>query len=213
MNVKICGITSEADARMALEAGADAIGVIVDVPVATPRKVTLERAMSIKSSVSDISHAFIAVMMPNDTREVVDLFERLEPTGIQLHGFERPELLSELRDKVDCRIIKAIHIDGGVDMEYVDSVEPYADMLLLDTKVGKKVGGTGQTHDYRLDAEIKSRTRKKIMLSGGLNPDNVKAAVEAVSPYAVDVSSGVESSPGVKDPEKVEAFIEVTRCL
>jgi phosphoribosylanthranilate isomerase len=213
MNVKICGITSVGDAGMVLEAGADAIGVIVDVPVDTPRKISLEKAIEIRDAVSDISHTFIAVLMPETVDEVVKITDALNPDGIQLHGSEEPEFLIELRNTVDCNIIKALHIDGSLDLDYVRAVAEQSDMLLLDTKVGEKVGGTGRTHDYALDNEIKKMTKKRIMLSGGLNPDNVAAAVAAVKPYAVDAASGVESRPGVKDPEKVRKFIEVTACL
>jgi phosphoribosylanthranilate isomerase len=104
-------------------------------------------------------------------------------------------------------------VDGNVSIDYVKDVAEYADMLLLDTKVGDKVGGTGVTHDYAVDRKIKESTDKRIILSGGLNPENVAAAVKTVRPYAVDVSSGVESKPGVKDPEKVNKFIAVTACL
>ena len=213
MNVKICGITNEADARMVLEEGADALGVIVDVPVDTPRKITLEEAVGIRESVSGASHAFIAVLMPSAVEEAVDVADALKPDGIQLHGAESPEFVAELKESVDCSIIKAIHISEDTDMDYVKAVAEHADMLLLDTKAGGRVGGTGQTHDYAADNEIKRLTGKRIMLSGGLNPENVAAAVAAVRPYAVDASSGVESAPGVKDREKVRRFIEVTACL
>ncbi len=213
MNVKVCGITSQGDAGMVLEAGADAIGVIIGVPVETPRKITLERAAEIRDSVSHISHTFIAVLMPETVGEVVDACVRLEPDGVQLHGTESQDFLRELQERVSCRIIKSIHVSDDVDMDYVKSVSEYADMLLLDTKAGGKVGGTGAQHDYGLDRKIREETGKRIILAGGLNPDNVADAVKAVKPYAVDVSSGVESEPGKKDPEKVRKFMEVTACL
>jgi phosphoribosylanthranilate isomerase len=213
MNVKVCGITSAADARMALEEGADAVGVIVDVPVQTSRKVNIDLAAQIRDSVSDMSCAFIAVTMPKTVEEAEKVCVKVRPDGIQLHGEETPEFLSKLRGRVGCRIIKAIHIDNDIDMEYVKAVSEEADMLLLDTKTGSKVGGTGMTHDYSIDARIKKLTGSRIMLSGGLNAENVAAAVDAVKPYAVDVSSGVESKPAVKDRGKVRRFIEVTRCL
>jgi phosphoribosylanthranilate isomerase len=213
MNVKICGITNEGDARMVLGAGADAIGVVVDVPVDTPRKITLEKAAVIRDFVSDISHAFVVVLMPETVDEVASVCGRLNPDGIQLHGSETPEFVREVKENVGCNIIKAIHVGGDVDLDYVKAVAEYADMLLLDTKAGDRVGGTGLTHDYTTDREIKELTGKRIILSGGLNPDNVVEAVKAVKPYAVDASSGVESEPGVKDLLKVSRFIEVTACL
>lgn len=213
MIVKVCGITSAGDARMALQEGADAIGVIVDVPVDTPRKISLKEAAKIREAVSDMSHTFIAVLMPETVEEVVKVVDKLRPDGVQLHGTESPELLKELRDRVDTNIIKAVHVGDDLDMEYVKAVAQHADMLLLDTKTGGKVGGTGKTHDREADNRIKALTGKPIILSGGLTPANVAEAVKAVKPYAVDTSSGVEKAPGIKDKEKVRKFIEVTACL
>jgi len=160
-----------------------------------------------------MSNTFIAVLMPKTVGDVTRITEALNPDGIQLHGDETPDFIAEIRDNVDCDIIKAVHIDAHVDFGYVRAVAEYADMLLLDTKAGGKAGGTGMTHDYAADKKIKRLTNKRIILSGGLTPENVEAAVEAVRPYAVDASSGVESKPGVKDPMKVRKFIEVTACL
>ena len=213
MNVKVCGITNVEDARMVAEAGADAIGVIVDVSVETPRKITVDDAVRIRSSISDIGHAFITVIMPETVEEAVTIYDRVKPDGMQLHGSETAKFIRELKAKTGCQIIKAIHVDNSLDMDYVTSVADYADMLLLDTKVASRVGGTGTTHDYALDKEIKKATGKRIILAGGLNAGNVAAAVAEVKPYVVDVSSGVESEPGVKDPAKVRKFIEVTACL
>ncbi|MBD3387846.1 MAG: phosphoribosylanthranilate isomerase [Candidatus Altiarchaeales archaeon] len=213
MKVKVCGVTNAEDARMVLEEGADALGVIVDVPVGTPRKITLETAVDIRDSISGMNHTLIAVLMPESADEVVNVVERLAPEGIQLHGMESPELVADIRGKVGCTLIKAIHVDESIDLEYVKRVSEHADVILLDTKVGDAVGGTGEQHDYSIDNQVKRITGNPIMLSGGLNAENVVAAVERVKPYAVDVSSGVESEPGRKDPVKVRKFIEVTACL
>ncbi len=213
MNVKICGITSPEDANMVALAGADVIGVVIDVPVPTPRKVTLEKAIEIKDSLSGINQAFVAVIMPHNVDEAVEVAEKLRPDGLQLHGTESVGFIRELAEAVDCYIIKALHIKDTPDMDYVMEVASSSDMLLLDTKSQDKVGGTGQTHDYDIDIMIRDATKRRIILAGGLNPDNVAYAVNKVRPYAVDVSSGVESVPGKKDPELVKKFIEVTSCL
>jgi len=213
MNVKVCGITNEEDARMALMAGADVIGTIIDVPVETPRKVSLERAVAIKASVADINHALVAVLMPKSVDEVLAVHEALHPAGIQLHGNESPAFISEVAEAVDSYIIKAVHIGEGFVMEHAMALAEVSDMLLLDTISGGKTGGTGLTHDWEMDRKIKDATERRVILAGGLTPDNVVEAVKAVKPYAVDVSSGVESSPGRKDPDLVKRFIGVTACL
>ncbi|MBU0762785.1 MAG: phosphoribosylanthranilate isomerase [Candidatus Altiarchaeota archaeon] len=213
MNVKVCGITNKDDAMMVLEKGADAIGVVVDVPVETPRKITVEKAHEIRLAVEDLSHTFVTVLMPKTLDDVGRVVSKLHPDGIQLHGVETPDFVMHVREEFGLPIIKAIHVGDTVDMEYVKSVSNYSDMLLLDTKKGSRVGGTGEAHDVEKDLEIKSSTGKRILLSGGINPINVFERASKVKPYGVDVSSGVEKSPGIKDPDKVEKIIEVCSCL
>jgi len=213
MNVKICGITNKEDAMMALNAGSDALGVIVNVPVETPRKISVERACEIRDSVDGISHAFITVLMPKNLNDVEKVVSMVRPDGIQLHGLETPNLIKEIKDEFGLPIIKALHLGGEMDMDYVQSVSEHSDMLLLDTKKDYHVGGTGETHDIEQDLQIKKSTSKRILLSGGLNPDNVFERICQVNPYGVDISSGVEKTPGIKDHEKVRKIIEVCSCL
>ncbi len=207
MLVKVCGIANTDDALMVLDAGADALGVIIDVPVETPRKITVEKALEIKEAVKDRSHTFITVLMPDKIDDVVNIVDEIEPNGIQLHGDETPEFIKELKESINAYIIKAIHIQEKPDMEYIRSITEHADMILTDTKIGEQVGGTGKIHDWDIDLKIEEEIDKPLILSGGLNPDNVGDAIDKVNPYAVDVSSGVESSPGIKDPKKVKKLI------
>ncbi|HHQ45364.1 MAG TPA: phosphoribosylanthranilate isomerase [Candidatus Altiarchaeales archaeon] len=209
MNVKVCGITNQDDAEMAADAGADLIGVIIDVPVETPRKISLEKACEIKEAVAGKN--IVAVLMPEDVGEVIKVVEKLSPYAIQLHGNESIELIGEIRENVDVKIIKAFHVDENIDLDYVRSASEFADMILLDTKAGKKVGGTGVQHDYSIDLKIKDLVSKPLILSGGLNPENVAQAIKAVRPDVVDVSSGVEISPGVKDVKKIGKFISIVK--
>jgi phosphoribosylanthranilate isomerase len=213
MNVKVCGITSPEDARMVLMEGVDAVGVVVDVPVDTPRKVSVERAAMIRESVSDISCAFITVIMPESAGEAVEIIDAVRPDGVQFHGNEDPDLLREVKGLRDVSIIKAVHVGEGLDLDYVRGVAEYADMLLLDTRLGDKVGGTGVLHDLKVDLELKNMVDRRIMLSGGLNASNVADANRFLRPYAVDVSSGVEGEPGRKSPELVREFMEAVKCL
>lgn len=213
MNVKICGITTKKDAKMVLEAGADVIGTIVDVPVDTPRKISVKKAKAIHESLKEYSHAFVTVVLSEDLDEIINIYETVMPDGIQLHGNESPAFVREVSETLPCYIIKTVHIDENTNMDYVKAVAEYCDILCCDTKVGTKIGGTGVMHNLSMDVLIKHETQRRIMLAGGLNPLNVKEAVEFVKPYAVDVSTGVEKSPGVKDKKLVEDFIGVTSCL
>lgn len=213
MKVKICGITNVRDAQMAVCAGADAIGVIVDVPVETPRKISIETAREIRQSLFGKTRAFVAVIMPKTVDEAVSVAKTLSPDAIQLHGNESPGFVKEVSDAVDCLIIKALHIGGILDMDYVLEVSNVSDLLLLDTKSFGLVGGTGKTHDYDADIIIREASKRRIILAGGLNPNNLRHAVDIVRPYAVDASSGVESAPGKKDPRLLREFLEVASCL
>ena len=212
MKVKICGLTNPEDAITAVEAGADYIGVIVDVPVETPRKITLQQALNIKKAISATPHKLVAVIMPKTAQEAKNIFDALRPDAIQLHGTESPKLIRDIKSLTECEIIKAIHVRDKVDLGYLMAVEKEAGIILVDTQVGEKVGGTGSTHDIRLDLEIKAKTKKSMMLSGGLTPENVRERLEQIRPYGVDTSSGVESAPGIKDPVKILKFISEAKC-
>jgi phosphoribosylanthranilate isomerase len=207
--VKVCGITNGGDALMALRNGADAVGVIVDVPVETPRKISVGKAKAIKNALKDVSHTFITVLMPESVEDVVKVVGEVKPHGIQLHGNESPEFVGEVRESIDAYIIKAVHADDSLDYDYVERVAEHADMILVDTKAGGKVGGTGVRHDWSIDLEVKRMSKKPLIASGGLNGRNVGGVILKVWPYAVDVSSGIESRPGVKDEEKFRKFMRV----
>ncbi|MFH1402638.1 MAG: phosphoribosylanthranilate isomerase [Candidatus Altiarchaeota archaeon] len=209
MLVKVCGITRPEDAVMIVENGASGVGVIIDVPVETPRKITVEKALRIKKALEYVPHNLIAVMMYEKPDDVLKTYGELRPHGIQLHGGESPEFVREVNENVEGFIIKTIHATQEIDFDYVKAVSEYADMMLVDTMVGGKVGGTGEVHDMSIDARVREVTGKPLMISGGLNAANIKAALVKVRPHAVDVCSGVESSPGVKDPEKLKQFMEI----
>ena len=121
---------------------------------------------------------------------------------------QTPEFVKEISKNSNLGIIKQIPI---VDDNSISVAETYADLvdaILLDTKAGSEVGGTGKTHNWDISREIVSSINKPVILAGGLNPDNVANAIKKVKPYAVDVSSGVESEPGIKDSEKMKRFIQ-----
>ena len=200
--VKICGITAVDDAREAASAGADAIGLVF---AEGPRRIDTERAREIIATVGPfVTPVALFVNSPLDS--IIDITDELGIRTVQLHGDEPPEFVEKLRP---LRVIKAVGVAGKADLDGLDRFR--ADALLLDARVPGKAGGTGQVFDWSLAVEPAERFR--VILAGGLHPDNVADAVRQVRPYAVDVSSGVESSPGRKDPVKVRTFIERARSV
>ncbi len=195
--VKICGITNSADAAAAVEAGADALGFVFYSK--SPRAVTKEAARDIIAGLPPfVTTVGVFVNEVADMVKEIKEFCRLDK--IQLHGEEGPEYCT----KIPGGVIKAIRIKDTGD---IDSLKEYnVSAFLLDAFVEGMPGGTGTTFDWSIAVEAKRYGR--IILSGGLTPENVAEAVERVAPYAVDVSSGVERTPGVKDPNKIRRFIE-----
>ena len=203
--VKICGITNLADALAALAAGADALGFVF-VP-GTPRFVTAETASTIIEGLPP----FICTvgLFVDAIPEFVDSHLSISRVqAAQLHGDEIPQVAAALRDRV--RVIKAFRVRGPETIALLDAFRESADAYLLDAFVPGAHGGTGARFDWDLAIRARSAARP-LVLAGGLKPENVAEAVARVRPAAVDVSSGVESSPGRKDPAKTRDFIQAAK--
>jgi len=198
--VKICGITTVDDAREAVQAGANAIGLVF---ADSPRRIDVERARGVLAGVGPFVTP-VALFVNSPLEVIAGITDSLGIRTVQLHGDEPPELVDALRP---LQVIKAVRVADEADLENLKRYRP--DAFLLDARVSGKAGGTGKTFDWSLAVEPARRFR--VILAGGLNPDNVADAVRQVRPYAVDVSSGVESSPGRKDPDKMKAFIDRAR--
>lgn len=200
--VKICGITNIDDALMAVEAGADALGFGF-VPN-TPRCVQPQQAAMIIAQLPPFVTT-VGLFVDAEPQEMQAIADRCNLDVLQLHGEESPTICQALNR----RVIKAFRVKDASTLAYLPrySVSAY----LLDTYVQGKMGGTGQAFDWELAVSAKQHGR--IILAGGLNPDNVALAVQQVQPYGVDVSSGVEASPGRKDAAKVEAFIHAAKSV
>jgi phosphoribosylanthranilate isomerase len=202
--VKVCGVTTPEDALVAAEAGADAIGLVFWPE--SPRCVGVERARRISEALpAPIVRVGVFVDAP-----AADLERIADEAGLdllQLHGHEPPEALPPLHR----RAWKAVRV--GSDFVAADALryEGRAAGILLDTRVDSAPGGTGRAFDWALAREVR-KGASFLVLAGGLRPDNVAAAIAAVRPDGVDVSSGVESAPGRKDPVRVRAFIEAARA-
>jgi len=207
VKVKICGITREEDLAVAVAAGADATGFIVDVQ-SSPRNLTLERAEKLMSQVP-IFVDRVVVTPANSIDSLVKTCETLKPDAIQIHG-ENPLDASVIREKIpDARLIKTVYVKTADAVNAAVKASRAFDAVLLDSFAQGKHGGTGVVHDWELSGRIRKMIDPNpLILAGGLKPENVKNAIQAVQPYAVDVSSGVESSPGVKDPQKIVEFIK-----
>lgn len=195
--VKICGITNEKDAAAAVESGADALGFIFYGK--SPRFIEPEKAAGIISELPPFVTA-VGVFVDETLDGVRKAVLESGVTCVQLHGAETPEFC----DSVGGSVIKAFRIKGIEDIEAIKKYR--AGAYLLDAFKAGVPGGTGKTFDWEIALEAKKLGR--IILSGGLNPENVLDAVRHVNPYAVDVSTGVEKSPGIKDPSLVRKFIE-----
>ncbi len=207
VRVKICGITREEDIAVAVASGADAVGFVVGVP-SSPRNISLKKAENLIKLVP-IFVKSVLVRVPTSIDELLKTFEKLNPDSIQIHGENLPDS-SALREKLPkTPLIRAIAANPINALEVASEASKSSDAILVDSSARGKHGGTGIIHDWNLSKLVKQAIQPKpLILAGGLNPENVKDAILKVKPYAVDVSTGVESRPGIKDPEKVLAFIE-----
>jgi len=207
VRVKICGITREEDLAVAVAAGADAVGFLVGVP-SSPRNLTLERAERLLRQVPIFVDS-VVVMAPQNINGLVEICEGLKPTAIQIHG-KKNFVASEIRERIkDTRLIKTIYVTKDALKETVIEDLKTFDAVLLDSFTKGQYGGTGRVHDWTLSRQIKEAVASlPVILAGGLKPENVKEAILTVQPYAVDIASGVELRPAIKDHEKIRAFVE-----
>ena len=204
-DAKICGLTTPDSVEAALSAGARWIG-FVNFP-ASPRHVDPRRAGEL-SALAAGRAATVAVTVNADDALLADIQRHLRPDWIQLHGSETPDRVEAARTYARRGIIKALPIAEAADLAAANAFDGVADMILFDAKPPRgasRPGGWGQGYDYSLLQSLALKT--PWMLSGGINPGNVRAAVVASGATAVDVSSGVESAPGVKDKGLIEAFM------
>jgi len=207
VKVKICGITCEEDLAVAVIAGADAVGFLVGVP-SSPRNLTLEKAERLVKQ-APVFVDSVVVTIPDSIDSLAKIYDRLRPTAIQIHG-EKPSESSAIREKIcGARLIKTVQVKTGDTTERAKAYSKAFDAILLDSFTSGQYGGTGRVHDWELSKQIKQIIEPTpLILAGGLKPENVKEAILTVQPYAVDVASGVELRPAVKDPKKVYTFIE-----
>ena len=212
MKVKICGIKGDLDLNMAINAGADAVGFITEVPVDSPRKISISEASRLISRVP-VFVTSVLVIMPENAEQAIGMIQAARPMAVQIHNALSIRELKKLKG-MNVKLIKTIPVPQNAEnetlMTQIRELDGIADAVLLDTSLGGKAGGTGATHNWDISSRVVLDAGIPVILAGGLNPENVSYAVKSVRPYAVDTASGVETG-GRKDEKKVIDFIKNAR--
>ncbi len=203
--VKVCGITTVEDALHVAFSGADAIGLVFYKK--SPRNVTIDKAIEICEALPPFV-SVVALFMNASTDYVHEVVSDVPCNLLQFHGDESAEFCASF----SYPYIKAVPMMHDDDFSFEDYADRYVDAsgFLVDSHAPGQAGGSGEVFDWQ---NVPVDYPKPIVLAGGLNPDNVASALKAVDVYAVDVSSGVESEPGIKDPTKVEQFIQEVQSV
>jgi phosphoribosylanthranilate isomerase len=197
--IKFCGITNPVDAASAIDAGAWALGMILWP--SSPRRCDLDVAAEIAAAYRRRAE-IVGVFVNPTLQQLARAADEVGFTILQLHGDEGPVFCGEAARRTGCRVIKAARVRSRADIQALAAF--HTDFHLLDSYVRGVPGGTGETFAWELARAHRSKV--PVILSGGLNSANVADAIAAVRPFAVDVASGVEATPGRKDPAKLEAF-------
>jgi phosphoribosylanthranilate isomerase len=216
--IKICGITTVADSLLAAQAGADYIGILVGVSF-SPRQISVDVARLI----CEQSTLPVVILVFNwEAAAIKRLVQKLHPHAVQLLGQESVSLVKSLKKMVACELWKTIHLPprghGETNIAaYVDNVNSLfaagINAVLIDTVVGApeegwRYGGTGRVNDWDLARKLVAATAVPAFLAGGINPENIRQAIETVRPCGIDLCSGVEITTGKKDPEKLRRLIQ-----
>jgi len=207
--VKICGLTEASGVQAALEAGADMLGFVFADN--SPRTVTPAQAAALAEAAQGKAKIVAVLVNPGD-KKLKKIVDQLAPDYLQLHGREKPERVRTIWKKFHIPVIKAFAVSNAHDVADANRYARTAAMFLLDARPPKgtaQTGGHGQTFDW--DILHEARLEKPWLLAGGLTPQNVSQAIASTGAKAVDVSTGVESAPGIKDAEKVAAFIRAAK--
>jgi phosphoribosylanthranilate isomerase len=203
--VKICGVSDPADARRVAELGAWALGMIFWAQ--SPRACPLDTAEQIGAELQRRLE-LVGVFVNATLDQVADTADRCHLTVVQLHGDEGPAYCREVARRTGAKVMKAVRVHDAAQVH--DLQRFHTDFHMLDTYSPRTPGGTGETFDWEL-ARRHPRT-PPVVLSGGLDADNVGAAIETARPFAVDVASGTEAAPGRKDPAKLTAFVRAVEA-
>lgn len=199
VKIKICGLTRVEDVQAAVEAGAGAIGFVF---TASPRRISIDKAIELSAYVPG-GVLRVGLFLDQDRSEIERVTGSVPLDILQFHGNETEQEC----DRFKLPWLKAVVMENAESVKQAEQDFPGAAGLLLDSHSKGKRGGSGKSFDWSLSRSIE----KPVWLAGGLNADNVTRAIQTVRPYAVDVSSGVESEPGIKDPTRLKAFVKAVR--
>jgi phosphoribosylanthranilate isomerase len=208
--VKICGLSTAETLDVALDAGADMVGFVFFPP--SPRNVTSEQARSLGARVKGRAQKVVLSVDADDALHAAAI-EALQPDLLQLHGKETPERVAAVKARFKLPVMKVFAVENKADVDAIADYGTVADRLLFDARAPREAtrpGGLGKAFDWHLLEGL--QIRLPFMLSGGLDPANVAEALRITRAGGVDVSSGVERAPGVKDPDKIRAFIRAARA-
>ena len=213
MLVKICGVSNAIDARVAVQSGADAIGFVMGGRV-LPSEVE-PHAQTVREIIGAFPKHVDGYLVTHlyDAEDILALSDYIRSSGIQVSEDVGIETMKALRFRTSKKIIKTIVVDATTALQKMKECEPYCDFILLDSRVGGYVGGTGATNDWDVCGTLIDSAAKPVYLAGGLTPENLLAAVRTTHPFGVDVSTGVSTYSDAylqkdrKDPEKIKKFI------
>ena len=213
MHVKICGIQTVKDAKRAQQLGADAIGVLVGRVHSSSDFVSPDTAAELCRSVGPFMPTILVTHF-EDPASILKLAEKVPASGIQLHSDLPPRTIKSLARKLFPRkIIAKVSVDGPGALRRARQVAKVADAILLDSidRQANRVGGTGNTHNWTISAQIVRESPIPVVLAGGLTPKNVGRAIHKVKPYGVDVNSGVKNQRGGKSQRLIQEFIRAAK--
>lgn len=209
IRIKMCGVTRFADAMAGVEAGVDALGFIFYKK--SPRNIDPEEARILIEQLPPFVDV-VGVFVDKKRSEVEEIVQYCRLGYAQLHGNESPKYCERLgRYAAPCRVIKALRVGGELTAQDVVPYQEHVNGFLLDTYRKGQPGGTGESFDWSLVKKL--NFQKPIILAGGLECDNVVHAIKMTRPYGVDVNSGVEQSPGIKDHTKIRKFVTLVRSM
>ena len=208
--VKICGLSTRETLDAALDAGADLVGFVFFPP--SPRHIRLETARELGRKVRDRAQK-VALTVDADDATLAAIIEALQPDILQLHGHETPARVAEIKRKFDREVMKALPVERAADLAILPDYASVADRILFDARPPKgatRPGGLGAVFDWHLLENLDLKL--PFMVSGGLHAGNVAEAIRVTRAHGVDISSGVERAPGVKDVEMIREFIRAARA-
>lgn len=212
MRVKVCGVTTAADAALVARLGADAVGVLVGLAHPSEDELDAEGARAVVAALPPFVAATL-VTHRTEPEEVRRLCHAVHTPVVQLQARVSTDAVAALRAEFPAlRIVACVHVEDEGALDDAKRIAPHVDGLLLDSRTATRLGGTGVPHDWSISRRVRDTLPETpVILAGGLTPRNVARAIADVRPYAVDVNSGVSVRRGQKSPELVEAFIRAAK--